>query len=122
MEIVGYLILAWFVGIVGADMAKPKFETRKSGEYIYQFKQDSGARKIVKYRAYGNSTCRPQCSMSGTFFDAAVRPLAPWPFRRGRFYECPKDGELDYCTGEIFENGKWVLKPRIIEIIEEEKP
>ncbi len=108
IAILGYIVLAWFAGIIGADMSAPKFKIRKSGEYIYQFKQSSNGKKLNKYKAYGDSTCRPQCYMSGSFFDGAIRPLAPWPFRHGRFYECAREGELDDCTGEIFENGKWV--------------
>lgn len=108
MEIIGYIVLAWFAGMIGADVAKPHFKVRKSGDYIYQYKTVDGKKTVEHYMAYGFSTCRPQCYMSGSFYDGVVRPMVPWPFRRGKFFECPKEGELDYCSGEIYTKGKWI--------------
>lgn len=110
IEIVGYIVLAWFAGVIGADMAQPKIKVRQSGETIYQYKEVDGKKAIVNYKAHGFSSCRPQCYMSGSFYDGVVRPMVPWPFRKGRFYECAKEGELDYCTGEVFIDGKWSFK------------
>ena len=92
-EIIGYVVLVWFAGMIGADLAKPNFKTRDSGKIIYQYKEVEGRRKIVSYAAYGFSTCRTQCYMSGSFYNGVVRPLAPWPFRKGKFYECAKEGD-----------------------------
>jgi hypothetical protein len=53
--------------------------------------------------------CRPQCYMSGTFHDTVIRSLEPWPFRKNMYFECPKRGDVDKCTGEIY-NGDWWFK------------
>lgn len=113
MEILGWIVVAWFVGMFAADSATPKFKERQSGDYIYAWTKenaDAGQMEsgVVKYKAYGYSTCRPQCYMSGSFKDGVLRPMVPFPFRRGKFFECPQEGELDSCTGEIYRQGKWI--------------
>jgi hypothetical protein len=36
--------------------------------------------------------------------------LKPWPFRRGTIRECPQAGDVDKCTGEVY-NGQWWYSP-----------
>ena len=108
MPIIGWVVLAWFGGMIVADVVPAKFPIRKSGDMIYQIKEANGQKFIEHYRAYGQSSCRPQCYMSGTFFNGVVRPMVPYPFRRGKFYECAKEGEIDDCTGEIYHDGHWM--------------
>lgn len=108
IEIIGYIVIAWFAGIIGADYSKPNFPTRNSGDLIYQYRKICSKKVIVSYHADGQSTCRPQIYMSGTFKDGVLRPMVPWPFRRGKYFESRKKGTLDSCTGEVFYNGKWV--------------
>ena len=107
-EIIGYIVAAWFIGMLAADSSKPNLPIRKSRETIYQYREIDQKKVIVSYKAFGQSTCRPQCYMSGTFFDGIVRPMKPWPFRRGKYFECAREGELDYCTGEVYLNKKWI--------------
>ena len=107
MEILGYVILAWFIGMLGADVSKPNLPRRESGDYTYQHKIVKGNDE-GRYWAYGSETCRPQCFMSGTFYNGVLRPMVPWPFRKGQYFECPKDADLDICTGQIYKNKRWV--------------
>lgn len=112
MEIIAYVVLAWFAGMFVADAGRPP--VRETNEMIYQYRKLDGRKVIVNYKAYGHSTCRPQCYMSGSFYNAVVRKSVPWPFRKTPYYECPKENELDYCTGEVYRNGSWVaLKDNI---------
>ena len=114
MEIAAYIVVAWFVGMLAADISKPNLPQRKSGEIIYQYRLMDNKKVIVSYKAFGMTNCRPQCYMSGSFKDGILRPIAPWPFRKGKYFECPKENELDYCTGEIYKNRKWIaLKDNI---------
>jgi len=38
--------------------------------------------------------------------------LKPWPFRSGRYYSCPRVGEVNRCTGEKW-NGQWWYTPEV---------
>lgn len=38
--------------------------------------------------------------------------IKPWPFRSSRYYQCPKEGDKNRCTGEVY-NGKWWYKPLV---------
>ena len=93
MAIIGYIVLAWFIGMGAADISK-------------------GPEQKKVHPEWGN-TCRPWCQMSGSLKNAA-RSAVPWPFRKGRHYECPSDGDRDDCTGEVYTNGKWIpgVKPK----------
>ena len=115
MEIFGWVVLSWFVGMFIADIG-PKPPSRNSGDTIYQYQVVDGENKIVKYRAYGFTTCRPQCYMSGSFKNGVLRPMVPWPFRRSKYFECAKEGDIDYCTGEVYSDGAWFMR------IAEKKP
>lgn len=72
-----YLLLAWFAGIVVADWTQPSFPR------------------------YGNtaSWCRPHP------YDKVG--WKPWPFRRGRYTNEWREGDVDICTGEVFRGGRW---------------
>ena len=50
--------------------------------------------------------CRSHCYYRG------LSLAVPWPIRKTAGYECPRVGEVDSCTGEVF-NGKWWYKPEI---------
>jgi len=88
MAIVGYVVLAWFIGMGAADMSK------------------SPPRQKV-HPEWGN-TCRAWCHRG------ILKSLVPWPIRRGQWHECRREGDKDGCTGEIYTKGKWVpgTKPK----------
>lgn len=94
--IVGWLFVAWVAGNFVADVAKNPQMARVQGRY-------------------NGTLCRKWCSMSGSFKDGVLRPMAPWPFRRGTFYECPQEGDRDYCTGEVFRLGQWHHSAELLE-------
>jgi hypothetical protein len=84
----------WLIGIaVNIDKLPPNDKGRKSGDIIYQWNQRKT--RIRKYHAYGSSTCRPQIYVGWAL------PFQP------RWREGHKSGDLDYCTGEVYVNGKW---------------
>jgi len=51
--------------------------------------------------------CRPWCDMGGSFKNGVLRTLIPWPIRRGHYYQCPREGDRDYCTGDVYRDGRW---------------
>lgn len=97
----------WLTGIaIEIDKLPPNDKGRKSGDIIYQWNRDKT--KIRKYHAHGASTCRPQIYVAWAF------PFQP------RWREGHNPGELDYCTGEVYVNGKWEYFDSLI-VDEEQK-
>lgn len=80
MMIAAYVVIAWFGGMFAADQVRTNATIRVCGR-VEEF-------------------CRPQCYNSVG--------IVPFPFRWGRYKECAKDGDVDQCTGEIREGGRWV--------------
>ena len=96
------LILGMFlVGTIDNTMANKKhFKERKSGDVIYQWNKSKTG--ILKYSALGQTTCRPQ----------EYRRFR-LPFQ-SHWKEVAKEGEVDYCTGEVYQSNQWVERPDLI--------
>ena len=96
MQIIGWILCYWLFGIIAGDKTHNPKMKHVQGHY-------------------SGTLCRKWCYMSGTFYDAAVRPLVPWPIRKGPYFECPQENDRDYCTGEVFRNGRWQPSMALIE-------
>lgn len=76
--VIGYIAVAWIIGIGIADYSEPP-----------------------AWPKYSNtaSWCRPHP------YDKIA--LKPWPFRRSRYTNNWREGDIDICTGEVYHDGAW---------------
>lgn len=95
LPIIGWVVFAFFSGNLVADLAhEPKVPCQMTEDRTYP--TEYGSLTL----GGGIRLCRPRC------YDKLA--WKPWPFRKGRFYECDREGDKDHCTGEEFHGGKWV--------------
>lgn len=82
----GWLLVYLILGNLAADLDQRSFPT---GEFVNPRTGET----------VGRTWCRPH----------PYEKLAwkPWPFRRGRYSDEAREGDVDLCTGEVYGRGGW---------------